>query len=201
MITKIDIASMALGLLEASPISSFDSGTNEADIVKSFYPSFLKKIFSKHPWKFSRKKARLNMSADYVPLNEYRNAFIVPAECERVVAIYDSKVVGARPCADYKLMDGYVLFNHAAAWMEYVYVKDEQFWPGWFIDFAVYALAALIARPVTGKDAIEAAMQAMAYGSPSQTERGGKFAVAATNDAQEAPPEELPADELSISRF
>ena len=53
--SDVDIASQALGLLRANTISSFDDGSNEADIAKLYYPDFAQDILTRYPWNFALK--------------------------------------------------------------------------------------------------------------------------------------------------
>ena len=199
-ITRVDIASQALTLLRANTINNFDEGTNEADIASVYYETFIRDVFSRYPWKFATKKRRLNLSAD-MPVNEWAYEFIIPEEVLFIKAVYDSDSVSARPIKDYDVQDNKVLANRDKLWAEYTYYVPENRWPGYFTQYAVYALAAMLAIPVTDDNDIAAQMQQLAYGNQSEAERGGKFRTAVATESQQAPNDEIYADDLTSARF
>lgn len=201
--SDIDIASQALGLLRANTISSFDEGTNEADIAKLYYEDFAQDILTRHPWSFATKKRRINQTT--APLNEWRYAHIVPAEALRIWAVYNSGQVGATPVNHYDIQapDGkrVIMSNNPDLWLEYTVYTDETNWPGYFTHFAIYAFAALIALPVTDDDSLAQQMYQQAWGTPSDGEKGGKFSVAAGTDSQQKPAEIIYQSPFIDARF
>ncbi len=199
--TKIEIASQALGLLRANPISSFDDGSNEADIITLYYDTFIRDIFSRYPWHFATKTRRLVIAGDEVPLLNYKYAFILPAECKRLIAVYADEGNFVRPFQDYIQEGSYLLTNSDKLYAKYTAYVDENLWPGYFTAYAIHALAALIAIPLTDDPDIEAREQTLAYGTSSEGERGGKFQSAILTDAQQSPPDEMDTDLLIAARF
>lgn len=201
--SDVDIASQALGLLRANTISSFNDGSNEADIAKLYYTDFAQDILTRYPWAFATKKRLLNQTT--VPINEWRYAHIVPAEALRIWALFASSSVGANPINDYDIQapngQRRIFSNNPTLYGEYTVYTDESNWPGYFTHFAIYAFAALIALPVTDDDALAQLMHQRAWGTPSEGEKGGKFAVATGIDAQQKPPEIITASPLIQARF
>jgi hypothetical protein len=201
--SDIDIASQAMGLLRANTISSFDEGTNEADIAKLYYSDFVQDILTRHPWSFATKKRRLNQTDS--PLNEWRYAHIIPAEALRVWAVYPSDKVGAKPINNYDIQapDGkrVIMSNYPNLWLEFTVYTAETNWPGYFTAFAIPAFAALTAVPVTDDENLHTKWQTVAYGNPSDGEKGGKFASAAAIDMLQKPPEEILQSPFIDARF
>jgi len=201
--SDIDIASQGLGLLRADTIGSFDDGTNEADISKLYYPDFAQDILTRYPWSFATKKRML--SGTDSPLNEYKYAHIIPAECLRVWAVYNSGAVGAKPINSFDIAapngGREVHSNNEKIWMEYTVYTAESNWPGYFTHFAIHAYAALVAGPVTDDDDLTTKMHRLAWGTPDQGEKGGKFAVATGIDAQQKPPEQVLDSPFIDARF
>nr|DAU13494.1 MAG TPA: tail tubular protein [Caudoviricetes sp.] len=201
--SDVDIASQALGLLRASAINSFDDGSNEADIAKLYYADFAQDILTRFPWSFATKKRLLNQTT--APLNEWRYAHILPAEALRLWALYGSNAVGAKPINQFDIQapDGgrRVFSNNPTLYGEYTVYTDEANWPGYFTHFAVHAFAALIAMPVTDDDALAEKMHQLAWGNPSDGEKGGKFAVACGVDGQQKPGDEILSSPFIEARF
>lgn len=201
--SDIDIASQALGLLRANTIGSFTEGSNEADIAKLYYQDFAQDILTRHPWTFSTKKRLLNQTD--APVNEYKYAHIVPAEKLRLWALYNSGAVGAKPINTFDLAapngGQEIHSNHNQLWGEYTVYTAETNWPGYFTHFAIHAFAALIAIPVTDDDDLAAKMHRLAWGTPQDGEKGGKFSVATGIDAQQKPPEEILSSPFIDARF
>jgi hypothetical protein len=198
--TSLDIASQALSLIRANPISSFSEGTNEAEIASLFYGTFVKDIFSRYPWAFALKKRKLNRSGD-APINEFKYNYIIPAEVERIFSVYNSGEVRARPVQNFDISQRNIQSNEEELWTQYTVYEDEANWPGYFIQYAIYAFAAMLAIPVTDDESIANTMQTTAYGTPQEQEKGGKFAIAASTDSQQKPPEQIYNNEIIGARF
>ncbi|MGB0817414.1 MAG: hypothetical protein ACPGQQ_00815 [Candidatus Puniceispirillaceae bacterium] len=201
--SNVDIASQALGLLRANTISSFDDGSNEADIVSLYYDDFMQDILTRYPWSFATKKRLLNQTT--APINEFRYAHIMPAEALRLWALFATDAVGAKPINKFDIQaptgGRRILSNNSVLYGEYTVYTAESNMPGYFTHFAIHAFAALIAMPVTDDDALAEKMQRLAWGPPSDGEKGGKFSVACGIDAQQKPPEEILSSPLIDARF
>lgn len=201
--SDIDIASQAMGLLRANTISSFTEGTNEADIADLYYADFAQDILTRYPWSFALKKRLLNQTT--APVNEYKYAHIIPAEALRIWAIYPSSNVGVNPINDYDIQaqsgSRLILSNNETIYAEYTVYTAETNWPGYFTHFAIHAFAALTALAVTDDAELAALMQQLAWGTSSDGEKGGKFAVATGIDALQRPPEILNDAPLINARF
>lgn len=202
--TDISIVSQAMGLIRANPISSFSEGSNEAEVSALFYDTFVQDILTRYPWSFATVKRRLNQDSA-TPLNEYRYSHILPGECLRLWSLFPSASVGADTIKDYDIQgpDGgrRVFSNYPNLWADYTVYTDEGNWPGYFVQFAIHAFAALVAKPITDQDDIAARLKQDAWGTPSENEQGGKFAVAAKLDAMQKPGEIITASPLIAARF
>lgn len=199
--TDIDIASQGLGLCRGTPISSFDDGTNEADIAGQYYGTFIKDIFSRYPWSFALKKRQLSRDSTD-PVNEWKYSFVVPAEVERLFAVYRSGQVGAKPMTQgWDRVGNFIFTNEPELWAEYTVYKPESQWPGYFIQYAIHAFALLIAVPYTDDKDLRNDLQVITYGRDTENERGGKFGVAASTDAQSKPAQEVQMPDLIAARF
>lgn len=202
--TKERLASQALGLLREESISSFDDGTNAADIVKLYYDDFVEDMLTRYPWSFVKLKRKLNQDSA-APLNEYKYSHIVPAEALRMFAVYPSGKVGAKGLTDFDIQapDGArrIFSNHSELWGEYTVYADESNWPAYFSGFAQYAFAAHIALPVTDDEGLAQLMHTKAFGTSEEKEKGGKFSVAVGIDDLQKPGEEIISSPLIEARF
>lgn len=200
MATNVTVASQALNLLRESTITSFSDGSTAAEIANNFYTDFISDIFGRYPWSFAKKRAALVVDSTD-PVNEWTYSHQIPSDAIRVIAIYDSSVVGAKPITRWDRIGPYIHSDSATLWMEYTYYIGEAMWPGYFIQYAVAALAALLAMPITDDPDLAAYWKRVAYGTDEENERGGKFGVAASADAQSKPPEEIMTPDLVAWRF
>lgn len=203
-LSDIDVCSQSLGLCRAASIASFDEGTNEADICTLYYSTFVNDILTRYPWSFATKKRRLNQDAT-APLGEYTYSHIVPANVLRIWGLFPSDSVGAQPITDYDIqtVDGgrRIFSNHENLWLDHTFYHSEEFWPAYFVTFAVKAFAALIAKPVTDQDDLQASLQQQAWGRSDENETGGAYATATKIDAMQKPGETIQSSPLVDARF
>lgn len=200
-ITNIDVSSQALGLCRGTPISSFTEGTNEADIIAQYYLTFIADIFSRYPWSFALKKRQLSRDATD-PVNEWKYSFVVPAEVQRIFAVYRSGQVGAKPMTEgWDRVGNFIFTNEPELWAEYTVYKSESQWPGYFLQYAIHALATLIAVPYSDDKELRNDLHVLTYGKDQENERGGKFGVAASTDSQSKPAQQIQTPDLIIARF
>lgn len=200
----IAICNQALNLLRADTVTNIASPTtNEEDICAAFYSDFVNDILTRYPWSFATKKALL--TATTAPTTEWTYGHTVPTEALRVWALYNSTEARAAPVAEYDIYSpstGRVIMSEQSTlYADYTVYRDEQYWPGYFVQFAIYAFAALICIPVTDQvDTAEMLHQA-AWGARNENELGGKYGVACRLDAMQKSPEFIIDSPLVTSRF
>jgi hypothetical protein len=198
MITNIDVASQALGLCRANPISSFNEGTNEADIISLYYDTFIKDIFTRHTWSFSIAERQINQDAEYDG-GEYKYAYIIPSDCLRVSSVYSDNQGSITK--DFRIQGDRILTNNNKCFVKYSRYIDEDNWDGAFMQYAIHALASLICLPLTDDENLANLLTIKAYGNPSDGHNGGLFGVAKQIDAQQSPIDLLDVNEISGARF
>lgn len=210
--TKVDICSQALALIRANSISSFQEDSEEARSCSLLYDSFVKDIFSRYPWSFATKNQSFACLAQTPDDTRYKYAYQLPHDWLRILAVYDKE---GNLIDDYEI-SGEDLANSGNDGNEYTlllansgngikikYTRyvNEASWPGYFINYAIHALADLLAGPITDDDATIEKMHRLAYGGPGEGERGGKFAVATYTDTQQQPSTEMDSNILIAARF
>ena len=129
----IELCSKALNKIGASEIVSFEEGTPEAELAKSFYPVVKAKLLSGYPWSFATRTAALARVADPGP-GEYSACFALPNDFLGALKISS----GTR----YKIARGRLFADAPAVELSYVADVDEGALPPVFTSAFVYALAA-----------------------------------------------------------
>lgn len=202
-ITDVDIYNQAISLLRGEPISAFNDGSNEAEIGTTHYEPTIQSLLTRYPWSFCTKKVAL--SATTAPLNEYRYAHSLPAGCLHVWALFPSASVGAAPITDYDIQapaNARVVFsNYENLWLDYTYQLDEQYWPAYFTELAVAAIAAKVAFPLTNQADLVEYWKKEAFGNSNDNGNGGLFAVMTRLDAMQKPAERIIDSPIISSRF
>lgn len=203
--SDINVCSQALGLLGAASISSFTDGSNEADACALLYPSFVRRILTMNAWSFATKFRQLSRDSSS-PTTQYKYAYSLPAEAIGVVAIFDSNSVGAKPVTNYGELKSHNGSTQVLTSLEKVYAEinvytTETLWPGSFEFFAVRALAAELAMPVTDNETLANYWNRIAYGQPDEGGRGGLFSTTALTDDQQSSSEEIENNALIAARF
>ena len=196
--TKVDICSQALALIRANSISSFQEDSEEAKTCSLLYDSFVKDIFSRYPWSFATKIQNLSRLAVDPEDTKYKYAYAMPNDWLRVLAVYDSN---GNLIDDYEISGEDLSNSSNGVKIKYTRYVSESNWPGYFINYAIHALADLLAGPITDDDATIDKMHRLAYGGPGEGERGGKFAVATYTDTQQQPSTEMDSNILIAARF
>ena len=204
MTTNISIASQSLLLLRANTISSFSEDSNEAEICNEMYDEHIKHLLSIFPWTFATKKRQLNQDSTD-PLNEYTYSHIIPAEALLIWALFDTDDIGGLPVRDYDIYTDdsgrRVYSNHSTLYADYTVYPDENIWPPYFAQFAIYSFASYIAIPVTGNAELAQYYKEQAYGSANANRKGGMFGVAASTDSKQKRNEVIVSSPIIEARF
>jgi hypothetical protein len=201
MSSRESIASQALSLLGANTISSFDEGTNEANIINDHYDQFIRNMFSLYPWSFATKKVTLEQYATD-PLNEYKFQYVRPDQALYIFKIFDSISYYADTIVDFDILEDLILCNYDNPVVaQYSVYKEENLWPGYFAEFAVNALAATIAIPVTHNAELASLYDTKAFGDQRSVRKGGLFARAVGADSRQKPPIALRGNPIISSRY
>ena len=202
--SDIDIASQAFTLLGADAISSFNDGSNESDIGTQLYSDYVKNLLCSYPWTFATKKARLNQETT-PPVNEYTYSHILPAEALLVWTVFDSSQVGASPIRDYDIYAGEgtrrIYSNYADLWADYTVYTSEANWLPYFTQFAVNALAAHFAMPLTQNIQLADYYDKIAFGGVSSNRKGGLYGMATATDSKQKRNETIISSPFTEARF
>jgi hypothetical protein len=155
-LTKFDVASSALVMLGANPVSSFDSsGTTEEIACHHLYQSAIDNLLSLYPWRFATRS--LQMSRDHEnddnPLKPvgWQAVYTVPSDMRAMQTIRLNKDGRDIP---YDRFENKVFCNAVATdavYAIYTYEPPVAWWPGYFTELAEVGVAGKLAFALSGK--------------------------------------------------
>ena len=143
--SAIDIASRALVLIGAEPITSFDSSSTEALVATNMYEDTVRAMLSTARWRFATEQAVLNQLSD-APTGRFDIAHQLPSNLlvlhsvtinDRLIdfTVYGDKVFSNRTAADSVVAD-------------YTFRANEVDWPSYFTLAVEYMLASVFAGSI-----------------------------------------------------
>ena len=121
--SALTVCSDALLMLGAKPISSFNEGTDAANVCDRIYPALRDSTMQAYPWSFTFKKVQLAKTIN-TPVNQYKYEYQLPSDrLGTIRRAYTSTAVGAGTFTDWIIQGDKLLTN------EEVVVIDYQFRP------------------------------------------------------------------------
>lgn len=145
--TPIKVCSRASVLMGGSPISSFDEGTAEADVVDAMYEDIARAALTSTRWRFATNQQILNRLAA-APTSRYDAAYQMPSDLLMLsaVTVNDDPIIydtyGDKIYCDTSTNEVVVA--------DYIYRATEATWPSYFtlaVEFQVAAMLSIsIAR-------------------------------------------------------
>lgn len=171
--TKIGICNLALRKLKLKSLIDFDTDDNEiARTMRDIYEFILKEVMGEHSWNFAIKRILLDTPTD-TPVYEFAYAFVLPADCLRVIDTEDK--------IKYQVENGLLLCNSATVKIKYIYYNET---------------VALYSQNFIGVFALRLAYE-LAYSEAGSTEMRQiladddvrKLSKSKSVDGQESPPE------------
>lgn len=182
--TDLKICSDALLLLGASTISSFNEGTDRANICDRLYPDLKKSTLQSYPWSFSFKKVQLARTIN-TPVNQYKYEYSLPSDrLGTIRRVFNSTAIGAATVTDWIIQGNKLLTNEETVVVDYQYTATEAEMPSYFVQLLKYMMAWHLADPITDQIAKTQQWQITAIGTPGENGRGGYFRTAMVIDGQ-----------------
>ena len=84
--TPIDVCNRALVLIGASPMTSFEDGTNEALVAVNLYEDTTRSALVNTRWRFASNQSILNRLSD-APTGRYDSAYAIPSSSIYVLSL------------------------------------------------------------------------------------------------------------------
>ena len=157
--SAIDIASSALVLIGAEPITSFDSSSTEALVATNMYEDTVRAMLSTARWRFATEQAVLNQLSD-VPTGRFDIAHQLPSNLlvlhgvtinDRLIdfTVYGDKVFSDSTSSDTLVAD-------------FTFRADEVDFPSYFSLALQYSLASIFATSIARDDRLMQLMETKA---------------------------------------
>lgn len=143
---KHEICNVALGLLGADPIQSFDDQTVEAESCRNFYEMAVQAVLEDHPWNFAEKVVSLAQDA-VAARPDFAFSYAIPADCIAPRGLLRPDGRPAR-CV-YKRAGSKLCTDLEDAWLIYTNRAPEQFFSPQFRMALAKHMAYLLAGPIT----------------------------------------------------
>ena len=149
--SALDIASRALVLIGAEPITSFDSSSTEALVASNMYEDTVRASLSMSRWRFATEQAVLNQLTD-VPTGRFDIAHQLPSDLLvlHAVTVNDNRI-------EYS-MYGDKIFSDSTAndtlVADYTFRADEINFPSYFTMAVEYSLASIFATAIARDDGL-----------------------------------------------
>jgi hypothetical protein len=141
-----EICNVALGLLGANAITSFDDGTLEAQSCSNFYEMAVQAVLEDHPWNFA--EAVFELAADATAAHpSYAFSYAMPPDCIAARALLRTDGREAR-CV-FKRLGNKICTDQDGGWLVYTSRAPEQRFSPQFRMALAKHLAYLLAGPVT----------------------------------------------------
>lgn len=182
--SALTVCSDALLMLGARPITSFNEGTDSANLCDRLYPGVKNSTLQAYHWSFSMKKVQLARTIN-TPVNEYKYEYVLPSDRLGTISkAYTSLDQGASTFVDWIIQGDKLLTDAEVVAVDYQFNVQESDMPAYFVQLLKYMMAWHLSEPVTDQITKTQYWQAIAVGGPSENFRGGYFRTALSIDGQ-----------------
>ena len=147
-VTKVDIATRALIMIGAKPISSFTDDNTEASVTNNIYEEIVESSLTRHRWRFATGQKQLSLLAD-TPAGRYSYAYQIPTN-PQVLSIIAVTVndynINFNRYEDKIYVNDYG--SSSTLIMDYIYRQDESEFPPYFRLALEFQLASIYAGAI-----------------------------------------------------
>lgn len=150
-ITKFDICSNALIMLDAATISSFDDNTKEADLCAVRYKFVKEDEQVQHTWNFNTVYAELARDTKEPTEQNWRYQFTQPTDMLRLNAVFNQN---GNAISDFENRQGKIFANNERVFLKYQADASETEFPVFFREVLIYRMAAELSQAISGDQRI-----------------------------------------------
>lgn len=200
--TAVEICANALVRLGATPIQSFDEGTDIATSCQSIYNMKSAYMLAIYPWRFTMKFAQLSRLT-VAPTAQWKYQFALPADrlTAGLPAVFTAETVGAIPIQDYTIIGNVLMSDKTELWIEYQSNVDESLWAPYFTELMVSVMMVELSFLITDNASLRQELNTQCYGIPSEFGVGGIYGKAMGLDSRDCPTIQVLDDILLEARF
>lgn len=154
MATDVEVCNVALGMLKARRILSFDDDTSEGRLCRDLFTVIRDRVLSSHPWNFAVRRVALGEIAGAAPAFGFTHRFQVPSDCLRVLDVsipngYEWKKEGSE-----------IVTNYDSCSIKYIWRNtDLSSWNPYTVELLAAELAVAFAYPITQSTSLRSEMR------------------------------------------
>jgi hypothetical protein len=199
--SALSICSDSLLMLGANPITSFNEGTDSANICDRLYADIRDQALTIYPWSFSFKKVKLSRLIT-TPTTEYKYEYQLPGDrISPPRRVFASASPGSPTVNTYRIQQDKLLTDLEEVWIDYQYSVGEFEMPVYFVQLLKYLMAWHLSLPITDQADKAQYWQGVAVGSPGENGRGGYMRTATQVDGQSQPVNVIEDYSLIVARY
>ncbi len=199
--SALSICSDSLLMLGANPITSFNEGTDSANICDRLYADIRDQALTIYPWSFSFKKVKLSRLIT-TPTTEYKYEYQLPGDrISPPRRVFASASPGSPTVNTYRIQQDKLLTDLEEVWIDYQYSVGEFEMPVYFVQLLKYLMAWHLSLPITDQADKAQYWQGVAVGSPGENGRGGYMRTAMQVDSQGQPVSVIEDYSLIVARY
>lgn len=140
---------MALGILGANAIQSFEDESTEAEFANLFYETGLRSLLEDHPWGFA--EASASLARDAIPAHpDFAYSYALPPNFVSARRLLTS--AATRSGFIYRIRGARLCTSELDPILIYTFRAPEQDFPPLFVRALAWALAGDMAYPITESD-------------------------------------------------
>lgn len=190
----LDIVNAACALLSVDPLQSMSDDVPGGQAAQALYWPVVDLCLGLAPWGFARRRRQLaRLSTVTSPLGFAHVHQLPPDRVGLPERLFEAGVPGGSIQAfDYD-EEARVHSDVEDLWAEFTCRVVPSMWHPVFRTAVIHAVAAVFCEPLTGNSAMTAELHARAFGTPSESYRGGLMRAALSADARATPARMLPS--------
>lgn len=203
LLTDKDIVNAAFNRIGEDPIQSFEEDGGGEQDASLIYEEVVGFNLGLQPsgFSFAREVRQLSKLDGQTPLTGYANVYDVPGPYSGLpVYLSDDVTDPCRRFSAYILTGGRVHSDADPLFAMVKFIPDPHRWTETFRSATITAIASRLAFSVASDRTTSEALRAEAYGTPSESFRGGMMRTALAEDAFANPPRTVAVDRNPLTR-